>query len=44
MDERELTDVEWEQEIKTAVVEFRRALWAERKKDRAEREQNPWLL
>lgn len=44
MDEREMTDAEWEQEIKSAVVEFRRALWLERKKERAERERNPWLL
>lgn len=44
MDDRELSDAEWEQEIRTAVVEFRRALWQERRKDRVERGKNPWLL
>lgn len=44
MEDRELSDTEWAQEIRQAVVEFRRALWTERKRDRAERETNPWLL
>jgi hypothetical protein len=44
MNDRELTDAEWDQEIRQAVVEFRRALWLERTRDRAERETNPWLL
>lgn len=44
MNEPELTDAEWEREIRQAVVEFRRAIWQEKKRDRAERETNPWLV
>lgn len=39
-----MSDAEWDQEIKQAIVEFRRSLWLERKREREERETNPWLL
>jgi hypothetical protein len=41
--EPELSDVEWEREIRLAVAEFRKAIWQEKKRDRAERESNPWM-
>jgi hypothetical protein len=44
MDERELTDAEWDEEIKEAIVEFRRALWTEKRRDRTARGANPWVL
>jgi hypothetical protein len=38
---RELSDAEWDDEIRTALVAFRRARWEEKK---ARRNVDPWVL
>lgn len=41
---RELSDAEWDDEIRTALVAFRRARWEERRGKTQQRHVDPWVL
>lgn len=46
MDDRELTDAEWQRELREALIGFRKSGWTDRaqraRKD--ERRTDPWML